>query len=137
MIVVDTNILAYFWWPSDQTELAEQVFQTDPEWAAPILWLSEFRNVVAAYLRKSVVDFNDAIQIIQEAEHQMSDTTFAVQSWRVIQLVQSSDCSAYDCEFVALAQEAAVPLVTFDHQILENFPKYAISPQQFVAGKRN
>ena len=137
MIVVDTNILAHFWLPSDQTDLAEHVFQFDPEWAAPILWQSEFRNVVAAYMRKSLVDYDIAVQIIQEAEQQMADTTFSVQSWQVMRLVEGSSCSAYDCEFVALAQEASIPLVTSDRQILDNFPKHAISPQQFVAGKHS
>ena len=38
-----------------------------------------------------------------------------------------SGCTAYDCEFVALADVHQVPLVTVDRRILKTFPKLAIS----------
>ena len=44
---------------------------------------------------------------------------------QVMQLVASSTCTAYDCEFVALAQELRVPLVTTDKQLLRDFPRVA------------
>ena len=34
MIVVDTNIIAQFWLPSDHSGLCDQVFKQDPEWIA-------------------------------------------------------------------------------------------------------
>ena len=70
MIVVDTNILAHFWLPSDQTELCEQLFQWDPDWVAPVLWKSEFRNVVTLYMRKTLIDLPEALQISEKAENQ-------------------------------------------------------------------
>jgi predicted nucleic acid-binding protein len=39
----------------------------------------------------------------------------------VLQLVSTSRCSAYDCEFVAVAEQLAVPLVTEDLTILAAF----------------
>lgn len=42
MIVADTNILAYFYLPCELTASAEKLLQQEPEWAAPILWRSEF-----------------------------------------------------------------------------------------------
>ena len=38
----------------------------------------------------------------------------------------TSHCSAYDCEFVALALELEVPLVTADRQLLRSFPRIAV-----------
>ena len=46
MIVVDTNVIGYLFLSSDQSVLAERALQKDNEWAAPILWRSEFRNVL-------------------------------------------------------------------------------------------
>jgi predicted nucleic acid-binding protein len=50
----------------------------------------------------------------------------------VLELASRSGCSAYDCEFVALAQDLEVPLVTNDRQILKAFPTIAISPSAFT-----
>ncbi|XSG85105.1 MAG: hypothetical protein ACPW60_15475 [Methylohalobius sp. ZOD2] len=52
MIAVDTNVIAYFYLPTEYTPLAEKLLMQEPVWAAPTLWRSEFRNVLALYLRK-------------------------------------------------------------------------------------
>jgi predicted nucleic acid-binding protein len=49
-----------------------------------------------------------------------------------LQLAAESGCSAYDCEFVALARDLEVPLVTADRQLLAAFPSTAVSPEAFV-----
>jgi len=44
MIVVDTNVISYFYLNSNYSTLAEETFKKDPLWSAPLLWRSEFRN---------------------------------------------------------------------------------------------
>ena len=44
----------------------------------------------------------------------------------------ATKCSAYDCEFVALAHSNEVRLLTVDRQILHEFPEVAISFKRFV-----
>ncbi|MDI6402017.1 type II toxin-antitoxin system VapC family toxin [Balneolaceae bacterium ANBcel3] len=128
MIVVDTNILAHFWLPSDHTELCDQLFQWDPEWVAPVLWKSEFRNVVTLYMRKKLIRLPEAIQISENAEHQMKEREFHVNSVQVYDLANTSDCSSYDCEFVSLAEELDIKLITMDKQILRLFPERSVHP---------
>lgn len=125
MIVVDTNVLAYLYLPTDHTAKAEDLLQHDPDWAAPSLWRSEFRNVLALYLRKSLLTLDQAVAIQTEAESLLRENEYLVHSLDVLQLVQQSRCSAYDCEFVALAQNLNVPLITMDKQILRGFPATA------------
>ena len=128
MIVVDTNILAHFWLPSDHSELCEQLFQWDPEWVAPILWKSEFRNVVILYMRKKLIDLPGAIQITEKAENQMKEREFHVNSVKVYDLANKSDCSSYDCEFIGLAEELDIKLITINKQILSSFPDRSAHP---------
>jgi predicted nucleic acid-binding protein len=72
MIVVDTNVLAYLYLPGDHTAAAGALLQRDPNWAAPILWRSEFRNIRAGYVRRKDIGFEQAISLQLEAESLMS-----------------------------------------------------------------
>ena len=132
MIVADTNLLAYLFLGGPGTILAREVFIRDPEWAAPFLWRSEFRSVVAQYLRKREVSLADALSVQRKAESLLLGREYLVRSERVLRLVSESSCSAYDCEFVALAEQLRVPLVTSDRQVLAAFPAVARSPGSFA-----
>jgi len=123
VIVVDTNIISYLYISGDRSQLSEDLLSFDSSWAAPILWRSEFRNVLAQYLRKSFIDIDEVLLMIQQAEKLLSDHEYEISSAHIMQLVKSSQCSAYDCEFVALAQYLDVPLITADKKILREFPE--------------
>jgi predicted nucleic acid-binding protein len=127
MIVVDTRVLAYLYLPAAYTSQAEALLQRDPDWAAPILWRSEFRNILAGYMRRKTLTFDEARSLQAEAESLLAGSEHEVDSQRVLELVRDSDCSAYDCEFVALALRLGVKLVTMDAKLLKAFPRHAIS----------
>ena len=133
MIVVDTNLIAYLYLESKHSPLAEQAWLKDAEWAAPLLWRSEFRNVLALYIRKHWLSLAESQQIMNEALHLMEDREYEVDSQQVLRLVTISTCSAYDCEFVALAQELGTSLVTADKQILKDFPAVAVPVETFIS----
>lgn len=122
MIVVDTNVIAYLFLQGVRTRQAEAILRRDAEWAAPYLWRSEFRNVLALYVRQRILSLDDAQSIRQEAETLMQGGEFEVSSADVLALAASSGCSAYDCEFVVLARRLGVPLVTSDKKVLKAFP---------------
>ena len=126
MIVVDANILAYLYLPGDRTGRAEKLLQGGAEWQAPILWRSEFRNVLAGGMRRQALTLEQAREIQDKAEAFMAGKEHVVDSARVLELVRDSDCSAYDCEYVALAASLGVKLVTMDAKLLKAFPGRAI-----------
>jgi predicted nucleic acid-binding protein len=132
VIVVDTNLIAYFFIQAEYTDLAERVFQKDPQWTAPILWRSEFRSVLVKCLKDGFFTFRDAVQIMGEAEALMAAGEYTVGSLEVLRAASSTDCSVYDAEFVVLAQELVVPLVTMDKQILKDFPETAVHLVRFA-----
>jgi len=126
VIVVDSNILAYLYLPGAYTARAEALVERDADWAAPLLWRSEFRNILAGYLRRGALSLEQATRIMREAEDLMTGAEHDVDSVAVLQLVRDSDCSAYDCEFVALAQRLDSRLVTMDSKLLKAFPGRAV-----------
>ena len=134
MIVVDTNVIAYLLLPGSHTANAQAAFLKDPDWSAPILWRSEFRNVLAMYLRKGDMSVDLAMRVMEDAETLMQGSEYHVSSARVLQLTADSTCSAYDCEFVVLAGDLGVPLVTSDAKIRRAFPRIAVGLGDFASG---
>ncbi|HSQ16059.1 MAG TPA: type II toxin-antitoxin system VapC family toxin [Anaerolineales bacterium] len=132
MIVIDTNIIGYLYLSSEHSIRVEAALLRDPEWCAPLLWRSELRNVLAFYLRKNLLSLPEAQQIMEEAIQRLQGREYEIVSHQVLALAAESSCSAYDCEFVALAQDLDVHLVTTDKQILTQFPHIALSLEEFT-----
>ena len=131
MIVVDTNIIGYLFLTSESSASAEQALIKDSEWAAPLLWRSEFRNVLALYMRKKIIKLEQAQRIMDEARELLKGREYEVPSYEVLRLASESSCSAYDCEFIALANDLKTPLITVDKQLLKAFPSTAVSLKSY------
>lgn len=131
MIVVDTNVIGYLFLSSEQSLLAEYALQKDSEWAAPILWRSELRNVLTLYVRKNIITLEQSQRIMNGALELLRGREYAVSSYEVLRLASESKCSAYDCEFIAAANDLKVPLVTVDRQLLREFPTVAVPLNSF------
>jgi len=133
MIIADTNIISYLLLPTSYTDSVESLYKIDPDWSAPILWKSEFRNVLALYLRKKIITLEKALQLQDTAELMIIQDEYDVSSPQVLALISESNCSSYDCEFVALAHHFDTKLVTQDKKILKAFPATAISVADFLS----
>ena len=136
-VVVDTNVLAYYWLPGEQSATAFALRRATEDWYAPILWRSEFRNILAGFLRRGALSLAQAQAAIRAAEEDLEGFEGHVGSAQVLELVEQSSCSAYDCEFVALAMARDVPLVTEDKRVLHSFPNTATTMATLVHALRN
>ena len=132
MIVVDTNVIVRLWVLGEGTELSKQILLKDPDWHVPVLWRSEFRNVLALYIRAKRISLDLALRVCGEAEIPLKDKEHFVPYESVLRLAEESDCTAYDCEFVALAQELRVPLITADKKIIKAFPRNAVGIETYL-----
>ena len=132
MIVIDTNIIGYLYLNSDRSEQVEKALIKDLQWVAPVLWRSEFQNVLARYIRKELLTLVQATRMMEEAIALMDGGEYEIVSSQVLGLVSESTCSAYDCEFVALARDLNVPLLTVDKQILKQFPEETITLEEYI-----
>ena len=132
MIVTDANLIAYFAVRDANSELADAVFETDTVWVAPLLWRSELRSTLAKYMQHVGMSMETALLALHSAEEAIAGREYSVSSERILELAVQSGCTAYDCEYVALAQDLGVPLVTADKQILRAFPKTAVALEKFA-----
>jgi predicted nucleic acid-binding protein len=122
MIVADTNLIAYLYLPGKFSAVAEGLLLREPEWAAPRLWRSEFRNILATYLRQGLLGHDQAVVIFQQAQELLAGNEHEVSTSAVLQLAKASGCSGYDCEFVALAKQLGIKLLTADAKLRKAFP---------------
>jgi predicted nucleic acid-binding protein len=122
VIVVDTNVLAYLLIPGKYTESAENLLAADADWAAPRLWRSELKNVLSTYVRNKLMALGDAVALYRRAAEVIGTDEYEVEAFDVLRLSQSSGCSAYDCEFVALAEFLDLKFVSADAKLVKAFP---------------
>ncbi len=71
--------------------------------------------------------YDQACDMQYAAESLLAGAEFDLESTSVLTLVRNSSCSAYDCEFVALAMMLGTKLVTTDQKLLRAFPETIIS----------
>lgn len=132
MIVVDSNVIAYCWIRGERTALAHRLRQLDPDWHAPLLWRSELRNILVGYRRDGSLVDEQVRRVMAAAEGGLSGREHHLPSDRVFAVTERHRLSAYDAEFVALAEILGVPLVTEDRLILTCCPAYARSLEAAV-----
>jgi len=132
MIAVDTNLLAYLLLPTLHAAQADAILLKDPDWIAPALIHSEFRNVLVGAVRRRDVEPHDAGVLLDRAVEVITVPEGRVNGQAVLSLALDSGCSAYDCEFVWLARDLRVPLVTADREVLGAFPDTAVATDVFL-----
>ena len=132
MIVADTNTIAYLYLPTAQTDDVVSLLHKDPHWVAPLLWRSEFRNVLALYVRKGIIDLSTAIAMQSQAEQHLAENEYSVNSTDILALASRSGCSAYDCEFVSLAKSLNLKLITGDKKLIQMFPEIAMTAGDYL-----
>jgi predicted nucleic acid-binding protein len=137
VIVVDTNVIVYLLIEGPFSPVARRVVVKERRWSAPRLWRSELRNVLIGYIRRGALSSDEAQQILRRAEARLGVHSAEVDHAEVLQLALMSGCTTYDCEFVAVARAAGVPLVTADRKLLAAFPLLAVAPEVFAPAFEN
>jgi predicted nucleic acid-binding protein len=132
MIVVDSDVVCSYAIPSPKTALADRLRTQDSHWCVPPLWRSEFRNVLLGQVRRGAMDLSQAQELVDLTEAMLRETEYAVDSRAVLARGMESGCTAYDCEYIALAEDLGVQLVTSDKQILVAFPDRAVALEEYL-----
>jgi predicted nucleic acid-binding protein len=125
VIVADTNLLVYLLVPTPLTRAAEQVRALEKVWIAPPLIRHELLNVLARYVRRGDVTLDEAGRACRRAEDLIEVSTARPDATDILRAAGKTNCSTYDLEYVWLARELDLPLVTADQEVLAAFPDVA------------
>lgn len=129
MIVVDTNIIAYFLIRGDRSNDIDRLYQKDNAWIAPRLWIDEFLNVLATYERVGRLAPEAANPILDDGLGLMEGSTYEIPPDRVLSVARRTSCSAYDSQYIALAEDRGLKLYTCDRRIVAACPSIAVDPK--------
>lgn len=133
MIVADASLLAHLLIPSSDSALAEDVYRRDPEWSAPVLWRSELRSVLLKHMRNSEMKIDLAKAVIEKGLLVISDRETLPPTPAVLEAAVEFKVSAYDAEYLVVARQLGVPLLTFDRKLQQAAPRLAIAPSVFAS----
>ena len=129
MIVVDTNIIAYFLLRGDRSESIDRLYESDSDWIAPRLWVDEFLNVLATYERLEKLTSDETAPILNDALALMDGNTYEIPPDRILSVARRTSCSAYDSQYIALAEDRGLKLYTCDQRIISACPSIAAEPK--------
>jgi len=132
VIVVDTNVIASLLLHSEYSNAAATALELERDWRVPRLWRSEFRNVLSTAVRTGILDFSLSLRTWETAEALVAGAEYEPAGFDVLRLAQSSNCTAYDCEYIAVAIDLQAPLVTLDQQLLRAFPDTSVHLENFI-----
>jgi predicted nucleic acid-binding protein len=129
MIIVDANVLAYLFIRGPHSQAVDRLLVAEPEWAAPRLWLDEFLNILATQERNGMLSSRDALEMLNDASELMDSATYEVPPDRVLATARRTGCSAYDSQYVTLAEDLGLMLYTFDKKVLSACPNSSRQPK--------
>ena len=136
MIVVDTNILAYATLTVSDPELrrqAETLLAKADRILVPGLWRHEFLNTLVNYAQGRHLSPEEAITTWYRTLALAQDSEAPVNMTRAFELSLELGISAYDAQFVALAEDANTVLVTEDRRLRKASGRRAMSMQEYLA----
>lgn len=127
MIVVDTNVLAYAVLPGARSITVQALAERDAHWLAPRLWRWELRNVLATTMRVRRLPLSDALAAFAAAERLVEDTDLEPSVEDCLRVAARGRISAWDAEFVWVAETLGAPFVTADRRLCKAFPECTVA----------
>ncbi len=129
MIVVDVNVVAYYVIEGEKTALARELMRREPDWRLPDLWRHEYLNVLATYARQGGATLEQARVLWRRAVELFGTREHATDAEAALALAVQAPVSAYDGQYLELAQRLGTVLVTEDRRLLKAFPAIARTMQ--------
>ncbi len=132
MIVIDANILIYALIECEYSHLIPQLKAQDADWRTTELCRHEMLNVLATYHRRGVLTLAQCQELLNYACRFIDQAQSDVKSAIALDLAAKHGISGYDAQYVALANNLSVPLISEDRKLRQAVPEIVMSMQQFI-----
>jgi predicted nucleic acid-binding protein len=136
VIVVDANILAYYFVDGPRTAEAVQLFRTDSAWVVPALWQHEFMNILATMGKSGTTSAEALATLWSAASLDLAGKVRSVSLSRALELALELRVSGYDAQYLALAESLGVPCISEDARLVKASRGLALSMKTFLETSR-
>ncbi len=128
MIVVDASIVAFLLIEGELTPAARRLHRLDPEWITPPILNHELLHILAALGhssgsqedRRAMVEIWRGIRQSVGARQQVPDPV------KALKLAMELGIPGHDAQYLALAEQLALPLVTEEESLIAAAPSRAV-----------
>lgn len=135
MIVVDANIVAYYFIQGARTEEAQRLRSFDAVWIVPPLWSVELQSILWKHVRAKGMSPVQALAVLEHALVLLGPNEQAASPRAALSEAIHSGITPYDAQYIALARQSGIPCVTEDLDLLSKCPGTAVSMDSLL-GRR-
>ena len=132
MIVADGNLIIYRHVGGTMSSLADAAVVKDADWRTVPLWRFEMTSAVVKMIRVGVLAEAAGRAAMAAAARELLRREVDVPQERALQVALRHGISAYDAQYIALAEIAGVPCVTADAALAKKAPALSILLSEFV-----
>ncbi len=132
MIVVDVNVIAYLLIAGEKTAEARAMRDLDADWLVPDLWRDEFLNILSTYVRHGGTSLETATALWLSAVAQFEGKDTTADPITTLQLAARHQLSAYDAQYLVVAIDHDVRLITEDKAMLKAVPQRCMTMRDFI-----
>ncbi|KAB2639892.1 MAG: type II toxin-antitoxin system VapC family toxin [Verrucomicrobia bacterium] len=129
MIVVDSSVISFLFLEGELTESVKELHRIDSEWITPPILNHEMLNILAV-----VGTADQAVAPMEEIWRDLRALLGSRQQvpdpLRSLHLAIELKISGYEAQYVALAQQLNMPLVTEEQRLLEQLPALCLSIEE-------
>lgn len=133
MLLVDTNVAAYFLIDGDHSAATQELHRRDPDWRSEAFLLVEFTNVLASSIARRRMTLPLARAFLAKVNSLFEGKLTRVAHASVLATAVQYRVSAYDARFLNLAEQLGRRLVTEDARLRAAAPKLTQSLAEALA----
>lgn len=133
MLIVDTNVAAYFLIVGDHSSAAQELHRRDHDWRSEAFLLVEFTNVLASSIARRRMTLPLAQEFLSRVNLLFEGKLTRVSHASVLATAMRYRVSAYDARFLTLADQLGRRLVTEDTRLRAAAPALTQSLAEALA----
>lgn len=131
MIVADASVASFLFLEGELTSIVRELFAADPEWITPPILNHEILNILAA-VGSLEGDSVAMEELWREVRSVFGSRQHIPDPMRSLRLAIELKISGYQAQYVALANQLKLPLLTTDQRLLELLPQSTCRPEEYL-----